>query len=276
LGNRPSSGNVGFQESQYAACEMRASLPGYRSDSVPLFNIRPLNRNDVGVIFLHSYANTPGLTTSATTALAPRDARRSFERGSKALQSNKPDEAQKELLKAVELFPRFAEAWHQLGLVYERREHKTEARDAYAKAIAADGNYVNPYERLYQMALSENHWEQALEYSERTLRLNPYDFPGAYYANAVANYNLKKFDAAEKSARASAKLAGRQAEPRSHWVLGLALAQKGDFAASADSLRTFLKVAPLGTNLEPVQKVLAEVDRLAAQAKPAAAAAEQR
>jgi tetratricopeptide (TPR) repeat protein len=266
FGNANSSRDTNL--TQLSACEIRASLPGYRSDSIPLFNVRPLNRNDVGVIVLHNFANLPGLTTSATTALAPKDARKSFERGTKALQSNKPDEAQRELLKAVGLFPRFAEAWYQLGLVYERRQHKAEAREAYAKAIGADGNYVNPYERLYLMAFAENKWDEAVSNSDRVLRLNPYEFPGAYYVNAVANYSLKQYDAAEKSAREATKISGRFAQPRSHYVLGLTLAQKGDFAGSSDSLKAFLKVAPLDTNREQVEKILADVDRLAAQAKP--------
>ena len=270
------SGGGNLSSMDLSSCELRASLAGYRSDSIPMFNIRPLNRNDVGVIVLHNFANTPGLTTSATTALAPKDARRSFERGTKALESNKPDEAQKELLKAVEAYPRFAEAWYQLGRVYERRDHKDQAREAYARSIAADGNYVNPYERLYLMASSENKWEEAATNTDKVLRLNPYDFPGAYYVSAVANYQLKKYDVAEKNARESSKLAGKQAEPRSHWVLGLTLAQKGDFTASSEALKTFLKVAPAGTNREQVEKVLADVDRLASQQAKAAPPAEPR
>jgi tetratricopeptide (TPR) repeat protein len=271
-GNSPSGGSI---ESQYASCEIRASLAGYRSDSLPLFNIRPLNRNDVGVIVLHNYANVQGLTTSATSALAPKDARKSLDKGKKALENNKPDEAQKELLNAVGLYPRFAEAWYHLGRVYERRDHKDEARDAYAKAIGADSNFVPPYERLYLLAFSESKWQDASDTSDKVLRLNPYDFPGAYYVNAVANFQLKKYDAAEKSARQATKLVGRQAEPRSHYVLGLTLAQKGDFSASSESLKTYLKVAPPGTNLDQVQKILSDVDRLAAQNPAAAPAKEQ-
>ena len=48
-------------------------------------------------------------------------------------------------------------------------------------------------------------------------------------------------------------------------VLGLTLAQKGNFSAASESLKTFLKAAPAGTNLEQAQKILADVDRLASQ-----------
>lgn len=250
-------------------CELRASLPGYHSDSVPLANRRPMDTNDLGVIVLHYMGNVQGMTTSATTALAPKEAKKAFERGTKALQKKKIDEAQKELLKAVELHPRFAEAWYRLGLVYEQREHRDEAREAYAKAIAADGNLTPPYERLYLMAFNEQKWDEVAERTDRVLRLNPYDNQAAYYFNAVANFQLHKLDAAEKSARESAKLTGRYAQPRAHYVLGLVLAQKGNFSASVEELRSFLKIAPPDIDRAKLEKLIGDVD-LAAQQKAAA------
>ena len=252
-------------EMQLSSCELRATLAGYRSDSMPMFNIRALNRNDIGVIILHYFGNVQGLTTSATSALAPKEAKKSLERALKAIEKNDPDTAQKELLKAVELHPRYAEAWFHLGKVYERREHKDEALNAYKKSIAADGNFINPYERLYLMAYAQSQWDDVITHTEKVMHLNPFDFPGAYYVNAVANYQLKNYDAAEKSAREASKLKGKQTEPRSYYVLGLTLAQKGDFSAASESLKTFLKAAPAGTNLEQAQKILADVDRLASQ-----------
>jgi len=37
--------------------------------------------------------------------------------------------------------------------------------------------------------------------TDRVIRMNPYDFPAAFYYNAVANLQLNKLDVAEKSAR---------------------------------------------------------------------------
>ena len=52
-------------------CELRATLPGYRSDSVTLANIHYMDNPDIGTILLHPIAKGDGLTVSATTALAP-------------------------------------------------------------------------------------------------------------------------------------------------------------------------------------------------------------
>jgi tetratricopeptide (TPR) repeat protein len=271
-------GNGGdLSETAMFGCEIRAVLSGYRSDTILLANRRYMDNPDIGAIVLHNMTNVKGLTTSATSALAPKDARKSYEKGLEALKRSRPDEAQKELSKAVELYPKFAAAWFELGRVYERRDHFTEARDAYAKAIAADGNFVNPYERVYMLAAKDAQWQDVADTTDRVLRLNPYDFPGAYYMSAVANFQLKHLDVAEKNAREAVKLKGTQSEPRANYVLGVILANKGDFTAAAESLRTFLKLDPNGSDKDRVVKMLADVERMG-QAKteqPKADAAQQ-
>lgn len=259
-------GNSDLSETALFQCELRAVLGGYRSDVVSLANRRYMDNPDVGALVLHNLANAPGLTTSATTALAPKEARKSYEKALEALKRSRPDDAQKELLKAVDLYPKFAAAWFDLGQVYERRDHLPEAREAYAKAIAADANFVNPHEHLYMLAAKDAKWQDVADATERVLRLNPYDFPGAYYMSAVANFQLKKFDAAEKSAREAAKINGAHAEPRANFVLGVILANKGDFPAAAESFRTFLKLDPTSPDKDRVQKMLGDVERMA-QAK---------
>jgi len=265
-----------LSETAMFGCELRAVMNGYRSDTVSLANRRYMDNPDIGAIVMHNTSNVKGLTTSATTALAPKEARKSYEKGLEALKRSRPDDAQKELSKAVELYPKFAAAWFELGRVYERRDHFAEARDAYSKAIAADGNFVNPYERVYMLAAKDAQWQDVADTTDRVLRLNPYDFPSAYYMSAVANFQLKHFDVAEKSAREATKLTGAQTEPRAHYVLGVILANKGDFTAAAESLRAYLKLDPNSSDKDRVVKMLADVERMG-QAKvdaPKAAAAQ--
>jgi len=259
----------GIRESALMNCDLRASLPGYRSDVVMLANHRYMDNPDVGTIVLHRMGNVEGFTTSATSALAPKDARKAFEKGLDAVKKSKPDEAQKEFEKAVETYPKYASAWFELGRVYEQRDHPEEARKAYNQALAADSKYINPYERLYLMALKEAKWQEVADTTDRVLRLNPFNFPGAYYFNAVANLQLQHLDVAEKNAREALKLDSGQRNPRINYVLGVILAQKQDFAASAECLRAYLKAAPEAKDAETVRKQLAEVEKFAqAKAQP--------
>ena len=51
------------------------------------------------------------------------------------------------------------------------------------------------------LAAQEQKWADSSQYLDRAMKLDPIDFPQAWYVDAVANYNLKKYDVAEKSAR---------------------------------------------------------------------------
>jgi tetratricopeptide (TPR) repeat protein len=252
----------GIRQSDLAGCEIQASLPGFRSDVISLANRRSMDDPDVGTIVLHRIGTVDGLTTSATAALAPKDARKDYEKGLEAVRKNKPDEAQKEFEKAVELYPKYAAAWFELGKVNEQQNQEDAARKAYAKALTADSKYLNPYERLYLMAFKAEKWQELADTTDHVLRINPYDFPSSLYYNAVANLQLKNLDLAEQSARAAVKLDSAHRIPKTGYVLGLILAVKRDFAESARYLRGYLAAAPNAPDADQVRKQLGQVEQL--------------
>jgi tetratricopeptide (TPR) repeat protein len=245
----------------FNTCELRASLPGFHSDSVPLLSRRSMDNGDIGVIILKRMGKVDGYTTSATIALAPKDSRKAYEKGLGLIKKNKPDEAQAEFQRAVELFPRHAGAWFELGKVDEQRNQFDEARDAYHKANAADANYVNPYERLYLLAMRDGKWTDVADLSDKVMRLNPYDFPSSYYYNALANANLQHWDVAEKSALEASKIRGTQAMPKSLFILGVAQANRGDLSGSVQTLNSYLKTGPVAADRDRAQKLLGQVQQ---------------
>lgn len=257
----------GIRESDLMNCELRAVLPGFTSDTISLATRRYLDNPDVGTIVLHRLSNVEGLTISATSALAPKDARKAYEKALEDLKKNKLDDAQKSLEKAVSVYPKYAVAWFDLGRLHEQRDHADQARNAYGQAIAADAKYINPYERLYLMDAKEQKWKEVAENSDHVLHLNPYDFPGAYYYNAVANLELGNLDAAEKSGREAVKQDTLHQNPRTSYVLGIILAKKGEFAPAADLLRAYLQADPAAKDAGEVRQQLAQIEKLSGAAK---------
>jgi len=259
-GNNPLTG---ISQAELMNCELRAVLPGFRSDSISLATRRYLDNPDVGTIVLHRMANVEGLTVSATSALAPKDARKAYEKGLEDARKSKPDDAQKQFEKAVAEYPKYASAWFQLGVLDEQRGQPEEARKAYMQSIAADSNYINPYERLYLLDAKQEKWKDVAATSDRVLHLNPYDFPGAFYFNAVANFELGNLDAAEKSGREAVKLDKTNQNPRTNYVLGIILAKKGEFAPAAECLRAYLQAAPAAKDADTVRQQIAELEKSA-------------
>ena len=270
-GNRGGlGGNQSNLERDLLGCELRATLPGYRSDSVTLANIHYMDNPDIGTIVLHPVAKVDGLTVSATAALAPKDARKAYEKGLETAARKNPDEAQKNFEKAVALYPKYAAAWFELGKIDEQRNHIDEARKAYEQSIAADSKFVPPSERLSFLALKESKWQDLADLTDRILHLNPYDYPSAYYLSSVANLELQHLDVAEKNAREAIRLDPLKKNARAYYVLGLVLAQKREFTASATLLHTFLDAEPAAPDVDFVRKQLEQVEAAAKEKAPPA------
>jgi tetratricopeptide (TPR) repeat protein len=251
----------GIRQSEMMTCELRAVLPGFTSDSISLATHRYLDNPDIGTIVLHRMANVEGLTTSATSSLAPKDSRKAYEKGLESLRKNKTDEAQKDFEKAVAGYPKFAAAWFQLGVIHEQQNQTDEARKDYTQAIAADSKYINPYEHLYILSAKEQKWKDVADTSDRVMHLNPFDFPGAFYFNAIANLELGNLDAAEKSSREAVKLDTAHKNPRTNYVLGIVLAKKGEYGPAAELLRTYLQAAPGAKDADTVRQQLAQIEK---------------
>jgi tetratricopeptide (TPR) repeat protein len=263
-GGMESSGNNpmgGVREREMFNCELRASLAGYRSDNVNLANRKFMDNPDVGTIILHRLGNVEGLTISATSLNAPKDAKKLFEKGHDALGKNKLDDAQKHFEKAVELYPKYASAWYELGIVNERQKNLEGARKAFAQSLAADSKYMNPYDALAQMEARDQKWQDVADITDRMIRLNPVDFPRAYFYNAVAKLNLKRLDEAEKSAKALVEMDTRHQFPKGEQVLGVILAQRQDYTGAAAHIRKFITFSQPGADVDLAKRQLADLEK---------------
>lgn len=262
-------GSRGVSERDLMNCELRASLGGYRSTLLSLAGRRAMDNPEVGTIILHPMVKVEGLTISATTAMAPKDAKKAFEKGRDAMKKNKLPEAQKDFEKAVEIYPKFSAAWFSLGLAKEQQKDLDGAKQAYAQSLAADSKFVSPYLQLAQIAANENRWQDVADTTDRLVKLNPYDFPRAWFMNAVANYTLRNMDAAEQSARTAAKNDPDNHMPKVHHLLGVILAQKQDYPAAAAEMRNYLKLVPNATDADMVKKQISDIDKVAGKQETA-------
>jgi tetratricopeptide (TPR) repeat protein len=276
-GGSRGSGTGGFGSSQSAGgasalasdpfgnrmmnCELRASLAGFTSDTIKLFNRRTADSPDVGMIVLHRIAGVEGSSISITSMKAPKEARKAYERGLDATLKNKPADAAKDFEKAVAVYPQYADAWAHLGKARLEQQSTEPARAAFKKAIEADPQLVEPYLELGLLAAKDGQWAESGKYLDRAVELDPVDYPQAWYADAVANYNLRKYDAAERSARAAVKLDPKHANPRSGYLLGLVLVEKRDYPGAAAELTAYLKLAPNAPDLAQVKDQLGQIEK---------------
>ena len=258
----------GVTERSLMNCELRAALPGFRSSVVILAGRRMLDSPDVGTILLKRMANVEGFTYSATTLMAPKEAKKAFDKGLELVKKKKQTEALKEFEKATEAYPKFAAAWYELGHLQDLQENKEEAKKSYQQSLAADPKFVKPYLPLTAMAVQKSDWANVAELTAKTIKLNPYEYPQAFLYNAIANLNLKNLDDAEKSALAAVKLDEKNRIPRIKYVLGIIMAQKENYTGAAENLKSYILSSPAGTDLTTARKQLSEIEQLAGVVKP--------
>jgi tetratricopeptide (TPR) repeat protein len=248
-------------------CELRAALPGYRSDVVELGSRRSLDDPDLGTIVLHRLTNVQGTTISVTTALAPKHAQKDYEKGLQLAQKGDFENAEKRLTVATQAYPKYAIAWFALGQVEQHQGKNEEARKAWQAAAAADSKYLSPYEALAALAVQEQKWQEAADYSKQVIDMNPVEFPAAFWYNGLANYRLKKPDAAEKSIRDLLKLDTAHKYPQAESLLAQILAEKGNYSEAATHLRAYLAIEPNAKNADALRQALEKMDQASAEPK---------
>jgi tetratricopeptide (TPR) repeat protein len=249
-------------------CELMANAPGFRSLRVDLSGYRATDNPDLGRIVLHRIAGVEGTSVSLTALNAPKDAKKAWKKGVAYLHKSKPADAEKELEKAVGIYPKYGNAWLDLGRARMRQQAESPARDAFLKAIGADGKLVGPYVELGELAARRQEWPDAASYLDRALQLDPVDYPRLWFEDAVADYHVRQFDRAERNVREALKVPLAHRDPHADQLLGLLLMRKQDYAGADEALRAYVQLSPNAMDLERVREQIEEIDSHLAAAKP--------
>jgi tetratricopeptide (TPR) repeat protein len=276
---RLSSSNTGMIDSEasddminrgrrdFRECELQASLSGFTSEVVQLSSrLNTFESTDVGRVVLHRMNPAEGATISATSALAPAGAQKAFEKGRERERKEKWEEARKSFEKAVQIYPRYAEAWFELGRVQMQTNDLDGARHSFVQALTVDPKYVSPYRSLAELANRDKRWQEVVDLTGKLLALNAVNFTDVWFRNALGNYNLHNFEAAEKSARQGLRVDQQHQIPKMEYLLGLILIQRQQYQEATQHLQHYLQTATNPTDVSDAQARLAEIAQLSTTA----------
>jgi len=263
IGNRDNKTKLA---AQFVGCAVQAALPGFDSSTITIANRNMLDDPNIGTITLRREDTSAGAAVSTTTIAAPKDATKAFEKARTELLDGKPDRAQKDLEKAVQVYPQFAEAWYQLGRIQEVSK-KADAGNSYSKAIAADPKFILPYEHLAPMAAQEGKWQELVDYTSHELELNPRGNPQTWYYNALGNVKIGKMDVAEVSAEKALAMDPLHSAPNTEQLLAVILVGKRDYAGALQHLRNSLTYLPAGPNADVIRQQIAQLEPMVPSAK---------
>lgn len=231
-------------------CYIRLSLAGYHTFTGWV--------EDNQTIVMKRLGPHEGSSVSVVSLNAPADARKEYQAGEKAIVKKKLADAEAHFESAVALYPSYSLAWSELGRALQLQGHTDQAVGALKHARETDPKYIKPIVQLTGIAIDQQQWQQALEYAEEALPLNPVEFPVLYYYRAEAAYELKRPEA-EQLTRQAIQLDTAGESPDSLFLLGQIFADKGDSADALVEYKSYLQAAPHGDN---AQKAKSEIARL--------------
>lgn len=263
----PATGALGIHEdtqrqmeTQYEGCQIVAALSGFRSNTITVTHRNLRDDPDVGTLSLQKVERATGTALSGTTSAAPPSAVKSYARARLELVDQKPDRAQKELENAVQAYPQYADAWYQLGKL-QQIKNPAEARNSYAKALAADPEFVLPYEQLAGLDVNDAKWQEAVNNTGHFLRLDPAGTPQVWYYNALGNFQQGRSDIAQSSAEKSLSMDPLHVIPNTEQLLAVILARKRDYAGAITHLKNCLTYLPPGPNADMVKQQIAQLQQ---------------
>lgn len=234
-------------------CRITIRLKGYRTVDATL--------TEGSTFILKRVGDHEGSTISLTSLNATKEARKAYDRGLAAATRQKYEDAVKAFQAAVAAYPKYAQAWSDLGLAQLALHWPADARDSLEHAVQSDPQYLKPYVLLARLAVAEGRNQDALDITNRGLQLNPIEFPAIAYFSAVANFNLKHYDAAEKSVIQAIAHDGKRELPQAESLLGSILAIKGDLGPAIDHLRKYLELSPKAFDAAAIREKIAEIER---------------
>jgi Tfp pilus assembly protein PilF len=246
-------------ETKYEGCTVRGSVAGFRSNAVTITVHSLRDDPNLGTITLSPEERGGGTELSTTTQAAPFNAMKAFEKARQEWLAENADGAEKNLKKAVQIYPAFAQAWLQLGKLQAPSDPQT-ARDSFSKALAADPKFVLPYEQLAALAAQGEKWQETVDNTSHALELDPAGTPQLWYYDALAKFQLGKTDDASVSAAKALAIDPRHSVPNTEQLLAVILARKADYAGAVQHLKNSLTYLPAGPQADLVKQQIAQLE----------------
>jgi tetratricopeptide (TPR) repeat protein len=187
----------------------------------------------------------------------PKDARKEFDRATKAAADKKPDEAINHLRKALAIYPDYMMAHNDLGAQLLEAGRLAEATAELRMAIKLDPKAFNPQLNLGLVLLKQEQFTEAARVLDTAIALDAQP-PAAHLYDGIAHMMLKELDRAEKELRAAHDSGGAE-YALALFHLGQIYLGQGDRLLALQNFETYLREAPDAANAAQVRQLIGKL-----------------
>jgi tetratricopeptide (TPR) repeat protein len=193
-----------------------------------------------------------GAMIGAADLNVPNAATKEFKKGNDAMGHEDWKKAEEHFNKAIEIYPQYAAALTNLGVVYGRLNDATDEREALQKAIYANDHYAPAYFNLAVLCIKQNSFVEAEGLLTKAVPLDP---TNAKMLMFLANMQLmnQKFDAAIASAQRVHSMPHDNLA-LTHFIAARAFEHENRPKDALAELQLFLKEEPQGPRADHIRE----------------------
>jgi tetratricopeptide (TPR) repeat protein len=202
-------------------------------------------------------SSSPSASASVADLKVPRGAAKEFNKATREMQQQDWKSAAATLQRAIKIYPQYAAAYNNLGVVYARIGDRSRELEALEQAITIDSRYAPAHLNLARMDIAANKFPEAEVELKQAASLEPADGVTLVLLSYV-EYMDRHFDDAVSDCR---KVHALNDVPHAfaHWTAAIALEQKNQIAEAGDEFRAFVKEEPSGDRADAARKELANI-----------------
>lgn len=226
---------------------LRAVAPNVEDVSDHVIVITSRETRHIEFIRIRKKQSVQSVTNDAVISAAmlniPAKALAEFEKGNKALKKQSFDEARERFSKAVEIYPRYAAALNNLGVISMQRGNLDEGKNLFTKAIDVDDRYAPPYLNLAKAHMRRREYREALALLTKAEPLDPSNVE-VLALLTMLEYESHQVASALEHARRVHTIPGHENFAFVHFIAGKALESQGQPSEAVLEYKQFLKEAP--------------------------------
>jgi|SRR5579863_376060 len=197
-------------------------------------------------------------TVAAKDLNIPSEARKDFDKASDLIARENWNKAKERLMQALAIYPRYAAAYNNLGVVFGRLGDRAGEREALQKAVSLDDRFAPAYANLAKMDITDHNFSDAEMFLKKATDADPNSVQNLMLLANVELMN-KHFDDAIANCHKVHSMP-HQSEALVHYIAARALQHENRPADATAEFHLFLDEEPSGPRAEAVRKEMAALE----------------
>jgi len=202
-------------------------------------------------------AHLNSTSTSVADLRIPKRAAKEFDKASRAMAQQDWKSAANSLERAVDIYPQYAAAYNNLGIVDARLGDRTKEAKDLERAIAIDGRYVDAYVNLARMDVAESKFSDAEVALRKANSLSSEDGVILVLLTYAEFMNHHPEDAVKDCRKVHAL--NNVPHAFAHWTAAFALEQENLIADAGAEFRACVNEEPTGDRADAARKELTNI-----------------